>query len=87
MEKIKFVLSRTFSVILGLCMITALLVAAAFIIALCVGGNLAGKICSVISAYVLPVVYVSGATAAFIGIVQMYLSGKKSFMLQSSKKK
>lgn len=87
MKKIAIVLSRLFSIILVFCMAAAFLVAAMIVIALTVGGAAAEIICSIVTNYMLPTIYISGAIDAFIGIIQMYLSGKRTFVLGKPKEK
>lgn len=86
MKKVTIVLSRLFSIMLVFCMAAAFLVATMIVIALIVGGDTAKMICSIVANYMLPTIYISGAIDAFIGIIQMYLSGKRTFVLETPKK-
>lgn len=55
-----------------------------YVVALCVGGDVAAQICSVIKSYVIPFVTYLSTIMVLFGIVLMYLSGQTAL---SAKKK
>ena len=56
----------------------------AFIVALCIGGEGAVKICAFIKAYIIPAVTYTCTISVLLGILLMYLSGESAL---SAKKK
>ena len=87
MKKYIDILGIVFSLAFFLCLAGALAVVCALLIALVIGGGAAEQICAVCKSNVLPVIYVLATAASFIGLLKMYLSGQKTFVLQTRKKK
>ena len=72
---------------MGVLMIVALLIAAAYIAAFIVGVPYSEVICSFIEKRILPVVYIVGIAACIIGIASMYLNNEHVFMLTLPQKR
>lgn len=80
--KVIHALNRIFGITIVICLIVGFLTALGFCIALLVGGELSMILCNLIQLYVIPTLYVSGASTTFIGLLKMYLAGEKTFVME-----
>ena len=81
-EKLINVLKTIFAVTIILCLAVGFLVACGFLVAMIVGGEFAANLCTAMSKYLIPTLYVVGASTTFVGLAKMYIAGEKAFVME-----
>lgn len=85
-EKLIKLTQNVFAYGMSILLVACLLVACVYIFAIIVGQPMSVSIHEVMSTKALPIVYYSGITLSFIGIVNLYLNGKLLFRLDIPKR-
>ena len=57
-----------------------------FVLAICVGGDLAAQICAVIKGYIIPAVTYTSTIMVLFGLVIMYMSGQSALTAKKTAK-
>ncbi len=82
-EKLINLTKTIFSYVTAALMAIFVLILAAYIVALIIGGDTGIAIDHFFSASVLPIMYIVSVVTSFVGILNMYLRGKKAFTMES----
>lgn len=56
-----------------------------YVVALCIGGDVAGVICAVIYKHIYPVLVVLSTSMIVLGLIRMYILGESEFSGKSKK--
>lgn len=57
-----------------------------YVVALCIGGDTATKICTVIYKEILPIIIITGSVMVVLGVIKMYLSGEVALSIEKKRK-
>lgn len=86
-KKIALFLRSVFGWGIGLSLFCGVLCFLGFLVALCVGGELAADICQFLSKTAMPWVIRGTSVMVLLGLVVMYLSGESALTAKRNKKK
>ena len=57
-----------------------------YVVALCVGGDVAAKICEILYKHVFKYIIIASSCVVILGIIKMYLSGEVALSIEKKKK-
>ncbi len=84
MKRFSVFLTRLFSILITVGLTAGLILSVFFVIGFCIGGASGSGICYFISDRILPYEYLLAEIAAIIGMIKMYLSKEKTFVMDVS---
>ena len=87
MKKITDIMLTVFGIGILVCLLAGALSFAAYIVAMCIGGETATKICEFVFKTYLPWVIKITSIFTAIGLIAMYLSKKKALVVSEKKEK
>lgn len=86
-EKLIKITGKIFSYVMAVLMLLFIFILAVYVVLLPIGQEIAAPVNSFISAHILPKMYIMSVVSSFVGLINMYLRGKKAFTLDSGMKK
>lgn len=87
LNKIADIISVIFGYGIMICLIGGGLTFFGYIAALCIGGDTAAMICTVIYKYIYPVLVILSTSMILLGLVRMYILGESDFSGKKKNKK
>ncbi|MBQ7377976.1 MAG: hypothetical protein IJW71_06655 [Clostridia bacterium] len=87
LKKIANVLGYIYGYGIMICLFAGGLTFLGYVVALCIGGETATQICTVIYKKIFPVIIYASTLTVLLGIVKMYLSGEVALTIEKKKKK
>lgn len=58
-----------------------------YVVALCIGGDTATRICEIIYKDIFPAIIITGSVMVILGVIKMYLSGEVALSIEKKRKK
>ena len=86
LKKIADVCKLIFGYGIMICLFAGVVVFAGYVVALCVGGDIAVAICDFMKMYIIPVIIYSSTVLVMFGLVTMYLAGELALTPTKRKK-